>query len=452
MLRRNRVLMLAALTATMTLPSSAVLHAAPATEPVRAAAVAATPAPATAGAATRAFALDGTIIQPAAQCQWGDLLNIALRGGKLEVKTRPPREIATPLAARKLIDVEITNAIDKYWRLQGIAPQPPGGVAVGAGGQILVAGGVRIRIGGPVRAAPVVPAPVARRPAGGGVGSAAAADADNLDFTATAHGRARPTDGPRLGRIMVMNGSFQLRGRWLRDSKTYQIDFRSYTDKTNVTLNVREFVRGRGLVVLTMEAADLQQIRHDRPLEVRTYLEPLLTELCDGRNPLRPQAGDVYRAFALIPADYAATERVRRIVEAFDALEPAVRDAASAQLNQLAGRAEVLAAARLDRTELSPEQTLRLDTFLLRNSAMKDIAAARRDRLFLIDCLEDEDSAVRAAALTALREVVGHDIDFDVDAPAEQRATDAEALESQLVAPPPPPPAPTTSATSKNSD
>jgi hypothetical protein len=191
------------------------------------------------------------------------------------------------------------------------------------------------------------------------------------------------------------------------------------------------------LAVLTMEAANVQKIRHERPVEVRTYLEPLLIELCGGRNPLRPQAGDVYRAFESIPADSGATERVQRIVDAFDALEPAVREAASTQLNQL-GRADVLAAARIDRTQLSAEQSLRLDAFVARNSAMADIQAARRDRLFLIDCLEDEDSAVRAAALTALREVVGHEIDFDIDAPAEQRATDAQALETQLVAPPPP--------------
>jgi hypothetical protein len=170
---------------------------------------------------------------------------------------------------------------------------------------------------------------------------------------------------------------------------------------------------------------------------MRTYLEPMLIEICGGHNPLRPQAGDVYRAFPSIPADSDATQRVQYLVDAFDALEPSAREAASAQLNRL-GRAEVLAAARIDRRELSAEQSLRLDAFLVRNSAVTDIPAARRDPLFLIDCLEDEDRAVRAAALDALRHVVDHDIDFDIDAPAEQRADDAAALELQLLAPPKP--------------
>ena len=111
---------------------------------------------------------------------------------------------------------------------------------------------------------------------------------------------------PRLSRVMLMYRGFFLRGRWMRDDKSYQIDFHSYADKTNVTLQVRELTRGRRGAVLSMEAADLQELRHERPAEVRMYLEPLLMEICGGRNPLRPGAGDVYRAFEAIPADSAA--------------------------------------------------------------------------------------------------------------------------------------------------
>jgi hypothetical protein len=358
------------------------------------------------------------------------LLSVAVRAGKLEVESRPPPAIAAQLRSRKQIDVEITDASDRYWRLQGIAPQQQPVRPIG-GGAVILPGGVRIRIGGAARPAPApAPAPKVNVHPVGADHSAA------VDFTASAHGRGRPSDEPRLARVMMMHGTFHLRGRWLRDEKTYQIDFRSHADRTNVTLQVRELARGRRAVVLSMEAADLAQIRRERPTEVRTYLEPMLIEICGGRNPLHPQAGDVYRAFESIPADSAATERVKRIVDTFDALEPSIREAASAQWNQL-GRAEVLAAARLDRTELSAEQSLRLDAFIARHSTVTDIAAARRDPLFLIDCLEDEDRAVRAAALIRLRQTTHQPIDFDIDAPREQRAAAAAALALQFLALPP---------------
>ena len=381
---------------------------------------------------SRPVSVDGTLVQPMSRCTWNDLLHVAVRGGKLEIESRPPPAVAGYLRNRKQIDVEITDASDHYWRLQGVAPQQPIG-PVGGGNAIILPGGARIRIGGgpvPRPAAPPAPAPAAAAPPGAAV--------DDIDFTANVLGRGRATSEPQVARLMLMHGTFQLRGRWVRDAKVYQIDFRSYTDRTNVTLQVRELLRGRRAVVLSMEAGDLSQLRRERHEEVRTYLEPMLIEICGGaRNPLRPQAGDVYRAFESIPADSAALERVKRIVDSFDALEPAVREAASVQLNQL-GRAEVLAAARLDRTELSAEQSLRLDAFIARHSAVTDIAAARRDPLFLIDCLEDDDRAVRAAALLQLRQTTGQPIEFDLDAPADQRAAAAAALVTQF---PPPRPA-----------
>jgi hypothetical protein len=313
---------------------------------------------------------------------------------------------------------------------------------------VIIAGGVRI--GAPGRAWAAAAAAAAAAAGGGAAGGAVnekagGAHQATVDFSATAHGRGRPSESVRLWRMMLMHGTFSLRGRWLREEKSYQVDFRSYADKSNVALHVRELGRGRRAAVVTIEAADLLQLRRERPAEVRTYLEPMLIEICGGRNPLRPQAGDVYRAFPTIPAESAATERVKRIVDLFEALEPAAREAASTQLNQL-GRAEVHAAARLDRTDLSMEQSLRLDAFIARHMTVTDVAAARRDPMFLIDCLEDEDRAVRAAALMHLRQTTGQAIDFDLDAPPAQRALAAAALASQLLAtppsPPPPPPPP----------
>ena len=413
------------LLAALTLSTSAAVGVARAASTATTAPAAAT-APAT-SQPVRAVSVDGTLVQPMSRCTWGDLLQVAVRGGKLEVESHPLDAIAGYLRNRKQIDVEITDAADRYWRLQGVAPQQPIG-PVGGGAAVILPGGARIRIGG-AQARPPAPAPALPAAAPPG------AQADDVDFTANVLGRGRATDTPQVARLMLMHGTFQLRGRWMRDGKIYQIDFRSYADRTNVTLQVRELLRGRRAVVLSMEAGDLQQLRRDRHEEVRKYLEPMLIEICGGggpRNPLRPQAGDVYRVFESIPADSAALERVKRIVDSFDALEPVAREAASQQLNQL-GRAEVLAAARLDRTELSAEQSLRLDAFIARHSAVSDITAARRDPMFLIDCLEDDDRAVRAAALLQLRQVSGQAIEFDLDAPPAARADAAAALVMQLL-------------------
>jgi hypothetical protein len=400
----------------------------------------ATTAPVTTNAASqplRPISVDGTLVQPMSRCTWGELLHVAARGGKLEVESHPPDAVAGYLRNRKQIDVEITDASDRYWRLQGVAPQQPIG-PVGGGAAVVLPGGARIRIGRGAQARPPAPAPAAAAAAAAPPGAAV----DDVDFTANVLGRGRATDTPQLAQLILMHGTFQLRGRWTRDGKVYQIDFRSYADRTNVTLQVRELLRGRRAVVLSMEAGDLSRLRRERHEEVRTYLEPMLIEVCGGaRNPLRPQAGDVYRAFESIPADSAALERVKRIVDSFDALEPAAREAASQQLNQL-GRAEVLAAVRLDRTELSAEQSLRLDAFVARHSGVSDLGAARRDPLFLVDCLEDDDRAVRAAALLQLRQVTGQAIEFDLDAAPAQRAAAAAALVTQFLPPRPPRPQP----------
>jgi hypothetical protein len=96
------------------------------------------------------------------------------------------------------------------------------------------------------------------------------------------------------------------------------------------------------------------------------------------------------------------------------------------------GRPGVLAAARIDRTDLSGEQMLRIDAFVSRNSTLAAVDSARRDPLFLADCLSDEDRSVRAAALEQLRAVSNLAIEFDVDAPAAERVTAAAAVASQF--------------------
>src|SRR5688572_11811635 len=91
---------------------------------LRAASVAATsPAPIAISAtrATTRAGVDGPIVQPVATCKWGDLLSVTVRGGKLQVESKPPPAIAPYLINRKsAVEIEIADAHERYWRLQGI--------------------------------------------------------------------------------------------------------------------------------------------------------------------------------------------------------------------------------------------------------------------------------------------------------------------------------------------
>ena len=180
------------------------------------------------------------------------------------------------------------------------------------------------------------------------------------------------------------------------------------------------------------QAADFVQLFNEHEPQVRRYLMPLLKELT-GANLLRPRAGDVYRAFTTIPSDPAVTAQLKAILPDLDADAAPQRNAASAKLDHL-GRAGVLAALRLDPSELTPEQRGRIDAMIDRNSLWPDPASAptattattTTDPHFLADCLADEDAAVRRAALAALQKLAGREIAFNVDAApvARERAVD----------------------------
>jgi hypothetical protein len=175
-------------------------------------------------------------------------------------------------------------------------------------------------------------------------------------------------------------------------------------------------------------AADLDELRRKYPDETCWYLLPLLRQMT-GQPILRPGGGDVYRVFADIPADPAVTRQIDQLLPALAATDPQERERATAALNAL-GRPGALAALRYDAESLIPEQRTRLQAMVSRNATLgvTDPAAAAKDGNFLIDCLEDEDAAVRTRAKTLLEHVLGHKVDFDPDAPPDRRAAAASAI------------------------
>jgi hypothetical protein len=114
------------------------------------------------------------------------------------------------------------------------------------------------------------------------------------------------------------------------------------------------------------------------------------------------------------------------------------------------GRAGVAALLRIDRTILSPEQNNRLDLFLKAvgepfggpnaSSGIGGIGGAvgpspaelARDVDFLMDCLDDDDANVRAAAKAALEAVLRHPVDFDPTLTGDARAAAVDKVYEQL--------------------
>src|SRR5439155_1200618 len=76
----------------------------------------------------------------------------------------------------------------------------------------------------------------------------------------------------------------------------------------------------------------------------------------------------------------------------------------------------VLAALRRDLSALSAEAKNRLDLFLANHSNMllDDPRAPLTDGAFLLDCLDDDDAAVRAAGKAALEKLIAKPIEFDL--------------------------------------
>jgi hypothetical protein len=179
------------------------------------------------------------------------------------------------------------------------------------------------------------------------------------------------------------------------------------------------------------EAPDLLSLWNDHAKELRQFLLPLLREMT-GTNVLRPRPGDVYRAFPSIAADEQTTRKLTALLPALDADGATERESASVQLQAL-GPAGILAAVRLESASLTAEQGARLDALVRDNSTTAEPQAlAKRDPLFLCDCLEDPDVNVRTAALQALRSMTGRAIAFDVAAPADDRAKAVAAVIDSL--------------------
>jgi hypothetical protein len=199
-----------------------------------------------------------------------------------------------------------------------------------------------------------------------------------------------------------------------------------------VTLNAMKIQDGRYHSIVSINASSLMRLQAEHPREVHQYLIPLFHRWSmDGL--LRPGPTDLYEAFPELPAPSDATEKLTALLPQLDSDSAHDRDAASATLASL-GRQGIHAALRIDRTGFSFEQQNRLDALIDtgRHRQPLEIASERSDPLFLLDCMEDEDVAVRAIAKTNLQSLLGRSIEFDPTATEASRDIAVSALRLAL--------------------
>jgi hypothetical protein len=205
----------------------------------------------------------------------------------------------------------------------------------------------------------------------------------------------------------------------------------SQTDKV-VSLQVTPTIPGSGKRIFNATAPSLLDLQAQHPEVARIYLAPLLIRLT-GTDVLRPGATDVYRAFPEIPATPQAVQSVKALLPQLDVDSFEQREAASSELSRL-GSPGILAVLRLDQAMLTQEQKARCDAFLntQRRREIEDPDKARRDPDFLLEVLNDDDLAVRAAAQKALASLLGHTIDFDAAQTSGQRQAALGKLREQV--------------------
>ena len=181
----------------------------------------------------------------------------------------------------------------------------------------------------------------------------------------------------------------------------------------------------------SLRAESFEQFRQKSPAEFEQYVKPVV-ELLGLAGLLKPGPADIYRVFSEIQPSPESERRLLEIVAALASVDPAQRTAASQQLEKL-GPPGVLAALRLDRSILTPEQSSRIDTFLRSQSSQtNNPQRLRHEPLFLVDCLESDDLEVRKLALAELKVALNRDVSLDFTADAESLRRAVAGLRKQI--------------------
>jgi hypothetical protein len=199
----------------------------------------------------------------------------------------------------------------------------------------------------------------------------------------------------------------------------------------NLTITVAD-KNGRPQMLNLVEP-DFQSLVRRHPREIEEHVRPLFRRL--GQDAVF--APDPLVAWQVFADHWAGDESMRRRVEAIlpglGAVDFRARDRALGQLVAL-GRPAAAVLLRMDRSKLSPEQSLRVDRALLPYMQLPagEASRLRSDPGFLLDCLYVEDPALRRVALERLREVTGQPIAFNETRDLTRRANAVAELRQKL--------------------
>jgi hypothetical protein len=230
---------------------------------------------------------------------------------------------------------------------------------------------------------------------------------------------------------------------WQTLSQTWQVSLMQrsprFDEVGGVILRVSgsDSITGESVNELALEAPTLKELRQDYPEEVARYVLPILRDLGQERlvlNVTDPAAWQVLGSPDDVPAE--RRKRIDQLVKQLDAREHKERQAAADALTQM-GQDAAIVLQHLPRENLSPEQRSQIDAILVPFEPLtaEEVAQFRNDPAFLLDCLYSENRTLRRKALERLEQVIGEDLDHDVQAdPASQ--TDAlSRLRQRLLSP-----------------
>ena len=205
------------------------------------------------------------------------------------------------------------------------------------------------------------------------------------------------------------------------------------TDQTPVMLRVQTLEDFKPELNLAISAATLDELRREHAGEFEQYLRPMFREFHQEQAVF---AVEDRIAWQVLGGDWTPTNdlpgRVMDVVARLNSSDFGQRQSAERELHSL-GEPAALYLRKMDRGKLTPEQSARIETFLagyfpLTNEQAKKLG---KDVNFLLDCLANDDRALRMAALNRLNEVLGRAIEYKIDQPQTDREPAIDQLRRQ---------------------
>ena len=266
---------------------------------------------------------------------------------------------------------------------------------------------------------------------------------DSFNFTNTSFSDPRAV---QIGTSLTLNYGTLSMGRYavlidgyhnvtLNQGNIFDDDFRGFQggrDRTGVQFSAQiGDSQGTSQTNIQYIAPDFATLRRQHPKEIDQYLRPLLRQL-QMESVLAADPMVAWQVFADdLKPDPATLTIVQALLPALDSDSFQDRDRALQSLQQK-GLPVAVAITHLDRSKLSDQQNMLLDTAMAAFQPQRgtDLSKWRNDTDFLLDCLYTEDLAIRTAALDALQKKLGKTVKFDVTADFSARSAAVDAMRS----------------------